>query len=76
MWSVNGDGERSYQIDHILVKRKELKRSTDCDTITGAKGNHTAIAAIIQIASFIPRKQKQNHHQAEPQGSQMTKEEK
>jgi hypothetical protein len=65
-WSFNGDGERSYQIDHILAKRKELKKFIDCDTIAGAESEHTAVTAIMQIASIIPRKRKQNHRQAEP----------
>jgi hypothetical protein len=46
-WSFNGDGERLYQIDHILAKRKGLKKFTDCDTIAGAESDHTPVAAIM-----------------------------
>jgi hypothetical protein len=67
-WSFNGDGLTAHQIDHILVKRKELKRFSNCDTIAGAESGHTADAAIMQIASFIPRKQ--NHRQAGSQGNE------
>jgi hypothetical protein len=73
-WSFNGDGATAHQIDHILVTRKELKRFSNCDTITGAKSNHTAVTATMQIASFIP--QKQNHHQAGTQGNETPNEEK
>jgi hypothetical protein len=72
-WSFNGDGMRSYQIDHILARRKELKRFSDCDTIAGTESDHTAVAAIMRIAKFIPRKHKQNH-QAEQQGDQQATE--
>jgi hypothetical protein len=66
IWSFNGDGAKVHQIDHILVKRKELKRFSNCDTIAGAESDHTAVAATMQIASFIPKKQ--NHCQAGAQG--------
>jgi hypothetical protein len=68
-WSFNGDGTRSYQIDHILAKRKDLRVFSDCDTIAGVESNHTAVTVIMRIAKFIPRKQRQNH-QAERQGKQ------
>jgi exonuclease III len=66
-WSFNGDGPQQYQIDHILVPRKELRRFSDCDTIAGVESDHTAVAATMRIASFIPRKRKQNHRQADTQ---------
>jgi endonuclease/exonuclease/phosphatase family metal-dependent hydrolase len=56
MWSFNGDGSWSFQIDHILAKREELKRFTNCDTIAGVASDHTAIAAIIKMTKFIPKK--------------------
>jgi hypothetical protein len=42
-WSFNGDGATAHQIDHILVKRKELKRCSNCDNIAGAESDHTDI---------------------------------
>jgi hypothetical protein len=74
-WSFNGDGSRSFQIDHILGKREELKRFTDCDTIAIVESNHTAVAAIIKIAKFIPKKRKQSQQQAEPPEGNETKKE-
>jgi hypothetical protein len=65
-WSFNGDGSRSFQIDHILAKREELNQFTNCDTIAGVKSGHTAVAAIIRIAKFIPKKQKQSHQKTKP----------
>jgi hypothetical protein len=70
-WSFNGDGARSYQIDHILAKREELKRFTDCDTIgAGVESNHTAVAAIMRLAKFIPKKWRCGPSQAKQQGDQ------
>jgi hypothetical protein len=43
---------------------------SDCDTMAGVESNHTAISVTTRIAKFIPRQQRQNQHQADPQGSQ------
>jgi hypothetical protein len=74
-WSFNGDGSRSFQINHILARREELKQFTNCDTIGGVKSDHTTFAAIIKIAKFIPKKQKQSHQQAKPPEGNQTKKE-
>jgi hypothetical protein len=54
-------------------KKEGTEKFIDCDTITGAKSDHTAVAAIMQIASFIPRKQ--NHRRQAKQGNQTAAEE-
>jgi hypothetical protein len=70
MWSFNGDGTRSFQIYHILAKKEELKGFTNCDINAGVESNLTAVAAIIIIAKFIPRKQRESPSQSEAQGDQ------
>jgi hypothetical protein len=69
-WLFNGDGARPYQIDHILAKRKDIKIFSDCDPIAGVESDHTTAAVTMRIGKFIPRKRRQNQHQAKPQGSQ------
>jgi exonuclease III len=58
-WSFNGDGAKALQLDHILMNRTELRRTRNCGpNYNGVDSNHMTVKATLNIATWIPPKQK------------------
>jgi Reverse transcriptase (RNA-dependent DNA polymerase)/Endonuclease-reverse transcriptase len=55
-WSWNGNGTNEHQIDHILMKKKDLRRVSDVQTEGGVLSDHKALNATVRIAHYIPKK--------------------
>jgi Endonuclease-reverse transcriptase len=69
-WSWQGNGLKELQIDHILIKRNDLRRFLDVQTCSGVLSDHKALTATLRIAKHIPKKtdkkkEKRNNEETE-----------